>query len=37
MKKVYEGKDMAVYFDPEVCIYSGHCVKSLPSVFDVKK
>lgn len=37
MKKAYEGKDVTVYFDSEVCIHSGHCVKSLPSVFDVKK
>lgn len=37
MKKAYEGKGITAYFDAEVCIHSGHCVKSLPAVFDVKK
>ncbi|MCY1691697.1 (4Fe-4S)-binding protein [Exiguobacterium sp. SL14] len=37
MKKGYEGKEITVYFDSEVCIHSGHCVRSLPTVFDVKR
>lgn len=37
MKKGYEGKEITVYFDSEVCIHSGHCVQSLPTVFDVKR
>ncbi|WP_353048887.1 (4Fe-4S)-binding protein [Exiguobacterium sp. s168] len=31
MKKGYEGKEITVYFDSEVCIHSGHCVRSLPT------
>ena len=36
-RKTYEGADVAVSFDPEVCEHSGECVRGLPAVFDTKK
>ncbi|WP_083412221.1 (4Fe-4S)-binding protein [Exiguobacterium sp. KRL4] len=36
-EKGLRGKRNHRLVDPEVCIHSGYCVKSLPTVFDVKK
>lgn len=33
----YQGKEIDVYFNTNVCIHSGVCVKGLKSVFDTKK
>jgi len=33
-RKSYEGRDVTVSFDPEVCQHSGNCVKGLPAVFE---
>ena len=33
MKRVYENKEIIVYWDSELCIHSGNCVRSLPEVF----
>jgi uncharacterized Fe-S cluster protein YjdI len=33
----YETDDIAVTFDPKVCIHSGVCVRGLPAVFDVHR
>ncbi len=33
----YRNGGLVVRFDPKVCIHSGHCVRSLPAVFDVTK
>jgi uncharacterized Fe-S cluster protein YjdI len=35
--QVYEAPEITVTFDPEVCRHSGHCVRSLPAVFDVRR
>jgi putative methionine-R-sulfoxide reductase with GAF domain/uncharacterized Fe-S cluster protein YjdI len=35
--QVYRTPDIVVSFDPNVCIHSGVCVKSLPRVFDVRR
>jgi uncharacterized Fe-S cluster protein YjdI len=37
VRKTYEGKEVDVSFDPELCIHSGNCVGGLPAVFDVKR
>jgi uncharacterized Fe-S cluster protein YjdI len=37
MRKTYEGKEIDVSFDPEVCQHSGECVRGLPGVFDTKR
>jgi uncharacterized Fe-S cluster protein YjdI len=34
VRKSYEGADVVVSFDPEVCEHVGECVRGLPSVFD---
>lgn len=36
MRKTYEGTDVDVSFDPEVCQHAGNCVRGLPAVFDTK-
>ncbi|MHA1179133.1 MAG: (4Fe-4S)-binding protein [Alphaproteobacteria bacterium] len=36
-KHKYEKDDLTVFYDPEVCIHAGDCVRGLPSVFDVAK
>lgn len=36
-KQSYTGNGVTVTFDPNVCIHSAVCVKSLPEVFDVSK
>jgi uncharacterized Fe-S cluster protein YjdI len=33
--QTYESDEVVVTFDPNVCIHSGHCARSLPDVFDV--
>lgn len=35
-RKTYEGREIAVSFDPEVCRHAAECVRGLPSVFDTK-
>ena len=35
-RKSYEGAEVAVSFDPEVCVHAGECAKGLPQVFDTK-
>jgi uncharacterized Fe-S cluster protein YjdI len=36
-KQKYENNDLTVFYDPEVCIHAGDCVKGLPTVFDIAK
>ena len=36
-KHKYENNDLTVFYDPEVCIHAGDCVKGLPTVFDLAK
>jgi uncharacterized Fe-S cluster protein YjdI len=33
-RKTYEGREVDVSFDPDVCIHAAECVKGLPAVFD---
>lgn len=35
--QVYPAPGITVTFDPNVCIHSGVCVRSLPAVFDVRR
>jgi uncharacterized Fe-S cluster protein YjdI/CDGSH-type Zn-finger protein len=35
--QTYERDDITVTFDPNVCIHSGVCLRSLPGVFDVSR
>ncbi len=35
--QAYRNERIIVHFDPNICIHSGHCVRSLPSVFDLSK
>jgi uncharacterized Fe-S cluster protein YjdI len=35
--QLYETDEIAVSFDPNLCIHSGRCVRGLPAVFDVKR
>ena len=35
--QTYESEEIAVTFDPNVCIHSGACVRGLPAVFDVSR
>ena len=35
--QLYETPEIAVTFDPEVCIHAGTCVRGLPLVFDVHR
>lgn len=35
--QVYEGDGIVVTFDPNVCIHSAVCIRSLPQVFDVSQ
>jgi len=37
MKKRYEGHDVVVSFDNEVCEHAAECVRGLPSVFDTNQ
>jgi uncharacterized Fe-S cluster protein YjdI len=36
-RKSYEGTDVTVSFDPDVCQHSGNCVRGLAAVFDTKR
>ena len=33
----YKNENVAVRYDPKICIHAGECVRGLPSVFDVSK
>lgn len=35
--QTYETPEIAVTFDPEVCIHSGACIRGLPAVFDIRQ
>lgn len=35
--QVYEGDGLIVSFDPNLCIHSAVCLKTLPAVFDVSE
>ena len=34
--QVYETDQVRVTFDPNICIHSGVCLRTLPAVFDVR-
>jgi uncharacterized Fe-S cluster protein YjdI len=36
-RKSYEGTDVTVSFDLDVCQHSGNCVRGLPAVFDTTR
>lgn len=36
-KHSYKGDALTVFYDPDICIHAGDCVRGLPSVFDVEK
>jgi uncharacterized Fe-S cluster protein YjdI len=36
-RKVYEGVEVDVSFDPEVCEHAAECVRGLPAVFDTTR
>ncbi len=33
----YEGAEITVTFEPDVCAHSGRCLRGLPEVFDLKR
>jgi uncharacterized Fe-S cluster protein YjdI len=35
--QVYRGDDVTVTFDPNICIHSAVCLRTLPAVFDVNR
>ena len=35
--QVYQTDQLRVTFDPDVCIHSGVCLRTLPAVFDVQR
>ncbi len=35
--QVYQTAEITVTFDPELCVHSGHCVRGLPAVFDIRR
>lgn len=35
--QTYEAPGITVTFDPNVCIHSGVCLRTLPMVFDVRR
>lgn len=35
--QVYESDEITVTFDPNICIHSGVCLRTLPAVFDVRR
>lgn len=35
--QTYETDAITVTFDPNICIHSGVCVRTLPAVFDVRR
>lgn len=36
-RKLFEGRDVTISFDPEVCQHSGNCARGLSSVFDTAR
>jgi uncharacterized Fe-S cluster protein YjdI len=36
-RRSYEGKDVTISFDSDVCQHSGNCVNGLAAVFDTEK
>jgi uncharacterized Fe-S cluster protein YjdI len=34
VRKTYEGKQIDVSFDAEICQHAGNCVRGLPAVFE---
>ena len=37
MRRIYEGQDIDVGFDADLCRHSGNCVRGLPAVFDTTR
>ena len=37
MKRNYKRVELTVYWDSDLCIHCGNCVKGLPQVFDTTK
>ena len=37
MPQTYQGTAVTVFYDETICNHAGHCVKTLPSVFDVSR
>jgi uncharacterized Fe-S cluster protein YjdI len=35
--QTYESAAIVVTFDPNLCTHSGHCVRGLPAVFDIRQ
>jgi len=35
--KTYQNSEITVRFDAITCIHSGHCLRTLPAVFDINK
>jgi uncharacterized Fe-S cluster protein YjdI len=35
--QVYQSPEIAVTFDPTLCVHSGDCLRGLPAVFDVRR
>lgn len=35
--QIYETDEIAVTFDPNVCMHTGVCVRGLPLVFDISR
>jgi uncharacterized Fe-S cluster protein YjdI/CDGSH-type Zn-finger protein len=35
--QVYHTAELAVTFDPNICVHSGVCIRGLPAVFDVSR
>lgn len=35
--QVYESGDVRVTFEPDICLHSGVCLRTLPAVFDVRR
>jgi len=35
--QVYEAEGVVVTFDPNLCVHSGVCLRTLPAVFDVRR
>lgn len=35
--KTYESDEITVYWNPNICIHAGECVKNSPEVFQLKR
>jgi uncharacterized Fe-S cluster protein YjdI len=35
--QIYETPEITVTFDPNRCTHSGHCIRGLPAVFDIRR